>query len=243
MDIQEAKEHFEQLLEEKVDHFIEEHGYEYVKPSPLEPPEIQVKRLRNEMLDKLLFKKYDTTKGLGLILDYLPQRLSQEEWEKVLDELRHVEEHALEYLNNDKSNDTNSKIQPTYQALGLSKETYKHCKELLLTFVEEEDYQNVQDLSYFLISLFQDELVPWLGAGRAFDKFGEYHRAIEIYENVQEMFPDDPLSYIFCSLSHLMLREHNEAKAQIEKAEKLLKDKPKMKEIWQRTLEDLKRLL
>lgn len=243
MDLKEAKEYFGQQLQEKLDDFIEEYGYEYVVPSPLESPEIQIKRLRDEMHYKLTFKEYDTTKGMELVVDYLPQKISPEEWERVQDEFRQVEEHALEYLNSEEARDANSPIRPTYQVLGLSLDTYEHCKELLYDFVRQEDYQNVQDLSYFLISFYQDRLEPWLGAGRSFDFFREYHRAIEIYENIHIMFPNDPLSYIFCSLSHLMLREPSEAKDQLEKAEQLLENEPKMKEAWCSTVEDIKKML
>lgn len=240
MDLREAKKFYALQLEEKVDDFIEEHGYEYVVPSPLESSETQVKRLRNEMLNKLTYKEYDIKKGLQLVLEYLPKRLSVEEWKKVLDELRSVEENALEYFNSEVSKDPNSPILPTYKFFGLSLETYRHCKELLYDFLRQDDFQHVQDLSFFLLSLFQNKKVPWLGVARSYDHFREYGRAIEIYKKVHEMFPSDPLSYIFCSLSHIMLKEFSEAKTQIEKAEELIENEPEMKEAWSSVVNDIK---
>lgn len=243
MDIKDIHKFADEKLENMVDDFLEEHGYEYVVPSPLESPETQLQRLREAMLYKLTFKEYDLSKGLKLIFDFLPQRISSEEWESVLKELRQVEGRALEYFDNEELKSQDKSIRPTYQILGLSLETYRLCRDLLYDFVREGDYQRVQDLSFFLVSLYQDKVVPWLGVGRSYDKFCEHHKAIEIYERIHEIFPDDPISYIFCAWSYNLLGEKNKARNELDRAEKLLNKDEEMSKSWKGPLVDIKRQL
>jgi hypothetical protein len=239
----EWKDHYKQKIKGEVDDFLEEHGYEYVTPNPINPPEAQIELLRERMVNKLTYEEYGISDGLQLIIDILPQRITSDEWDEVCWELCNVEVNALEFLEDQAgiADISQKDLIGVDEALGLSEKTYEHIRLLLFYFVQQEDYDSALEISKILIVFFHNRHPGWVGFARCQSWKGNDSLAIEVYKNVQNMFPKDPISRIFCSWSYVMLDEISLAKEQIQEGEQLLMlDEPDVVKLWEPIIADIK---
>jgi tetratricopeptide (TPR) repeat protein len=246
MKLKEWNNYLTSKLEDQIDDFLEEHGYEYVYPNPLTSEADQLKQIRNTMLDKLLYKEWDIDRGLTLLLNLLPQHLKAEDWLQVKNELTHVEENTLNYfnsINKEKKISNKGKLQQTSEILGISVQTCQHSKQLLFHLIETKNYQDAFDLSVLLCTLFQNLIVGWIGVAKCYDYLGENFKAIEAYKIVQKLFPNDPISGIFCAWSYFCIGNPVRAKEQLSWAKNILENNPEVEKVWSPLIKEIEKKL
>lgn len=240
MQLSDLQNHFYEKIKCSLDDYLENHGYEYVSPNPLEPESVQLQKIRDRVLESLSYEQFDIRKGTRVVMDFLPQLISGEEWEAMLDELSHIEENVIQYYQENMNLDSKAPDEP-HLVMGISENTIEHLKLLMTWLYEKEDFTNSLEVAYFTIAIFPSNIIGWLVAGRCNNRLGDHFLAIRIYERVHKKFPNDPVSRIFCAWTYLVLRDFTRTTIQLEEAEKILSKFPDLREFWMPTIMQIKK--
>lgn len=238
MDLIGRKEQCKEELVAEVDAFIDSQGEQYLKPESDEPKESQIKELREKMIHRLIYEDFDVGRGMLVIKERLPSLVSPEEWEKALRELRGINDRVQKYF----EEADRTQMPRIDEVMGLSRETFICFRRLLLHLFEKEDYDDAYELSLTMVAFFPDNIIGWLGTGRCLSWNGNNLRAIEVFENIQNMFPTDPVSRIFCGWSYMMVGEPAKSKKQFDQAEEMLQSKPDLYQVWEPVIEEMKHM-
>lgn len=225
-------------LIQEVDAFVDSYGHKYLKADSEKSQDEQVEKLREKMIHRLLYEDFDLGRGLNVVNEQLPKLIGDEDWEIVLGEFRNIPSKLQRYFEQSERNE----MPRISEVFGLSKESFRHLKKLLLHLFENEDYENAYELSLTMVALFPDNITGWIATGRCLSWQGHNKRAIEVFDNIQKMFPKDPVSLIFSGWSYMMIGEPYRSKEQFEKAEAILEGDPALKKVWDPIIYEMKHM-
>jgi tetratricopeptide (TPR) repeat protein len=229
-------EYFKRKLENRVDELIEEYGYEVVNPNGLEPVNIQLSRVRQEIIKKLLFEDYDFKKGIQIAWNLFPHFLNPEDWSEVkkefIDGFSLIEQY-LEKLDEKVDFSGGNKAPMIYQIMNISDKTLHHICELFFFLIKQEDYEQSYEISVLFAALAPDRIEGWLGVARSLELMGDYRTAIEYYKHIHEKFENNPAPRVMAAWAYLKDGDTTNAKYLLEKATEKLCNRPELIEICQ----------
>lgn len=246
MKLTEAKAHFIHLLENELNKFIETRGTEFITPSPLCSPEDQIKILRHHMLSILKREKYydDFKEALILIREHLPRILSHDEYETVEKEFIQAREIFESNLDSIVNLDKEAVKEITIgHMLGFSENTHKQLIALINDFYNNQYYEDAMKVSLFLFVIASRCIEGGLALGRCLDRLERYEEAINVYESMQKIFPNDPTSKLLCAKACLGYGDRFKASMYLEEGLKLLEDTPQMMQEWSPLVQQIQKQL
>lgn len=244
VDLKEKVKEYDRQLEEEVNQYIKEHGDEHIVPTPINPREAQLRKLKLDMLADLRDEEgqQELQEALLLIKEHLPRLVSLEEQEAAFEEFAHAADHFEEAMSAvEDPQSTGGKVM--WEILGLSDETYQHCFDLMLSFYDNEQFQDAKKIASLLYMLHPARIDGGLYMGRCYDGLHEWQHAIDIYKILQENYPQDPTCRILCAYACINNGDKLAAKSHLDEGRKLLENTPELMDVWKEIVVQLQEAL
>lgn len=234
--------HFNALLENDVDEYIEEHAEELFEHSRMNPIKRQKEEAKKEVIKILKFEEASESidRALNLIRDFLPQHISASDWEEIVEEFANCDEVICDHFEKQESGEISfESYTPIHKMCGISNKTLKHCYELGQYCFKENDFDDARCIFGFLTMLAPQMIESWISCGMCYNKMQEFENAIITYNLAKEVFPNNPTLSIHCANNYISLGDNSHAKEELDRAEELFNNYPELKSEWEQTFQFL----
>jgi len=238
MDLNEWEEHFNTLLNEEVDNYLNENEDDLFVNNPLKSKEVQKQQTKEEVMKTFRLEEAGEliNQALCVIRDMLPQHILKEEWELVYDEFTNCDEALTSYFEateNGKIKSTD--FVPIHEMCGISLDTLMHCYRLGQWVFQQKDFSDARAIFSFLVAVAPYVPEFWISAGMCSNQMQEYQKAIDSYKLAQTLFPENPAVFVHCANNCIANGDLINAKIELDEVKKLFDRDPECKEQWNDT--------
>lgn len=214
----------DEFINSNVDALLEDDVYYQAMSTPLKSAESIKREQRAQLVEFLQMKnlRESVEKAEKFIRENLSSVITPQEFDKVMAEFDHVEEHISQFVDSTKElGDQPVLMKDVY---GISDESLKHIYALIKHCVHEKKHEEAQHLLTFLTTLAPNVPGYWLALGICFQALNQHDKAIEAFNITKALDSTDPAPFVYAAESYHSLKMNDQAKHEIEGAQHLLQE-------------------
>lgn len=243
MSLDDWDKHYQALMDEEIESYLTENADVLFKDDPMKPKELQKQQSREELMR--MFRLEDAAesidRALGLIISTLPQRLTPDDWEEVLNEFLSCDDALCDFFEKDANGEISQEDYiPIHQMCGISTYTLKLCYELGQWYFAEKDFDDARCIFAFLTTVAPYMPEFWISLGMSYTQMQQYDNAINSYKTAQKLFKNDPAMYIHCANNYIANGCAASANNELDEVSNIFSESPGLKGEWERTYDYLR---